>query len=174
MLEKRLDVTSHNENLLSCPRNGADVYYFGMLLQESVANVCKDLSSSRPNQAGRTRLDPSRFICKNEIQTLINTYLNQTLGHFYKNGGRVMLSPVSDAEANDIQPFFQKMADNFNDYLETMAYLASKGEMNAGQLQLESSAYIVGLLGTMERLYKVEEIRDAFADLISVEKKLLQ
>ncbi|MDD4802548.1 MAG: hypothetical protein PHF24_06365 [Syntrophomonas sp.] len=162
-------------NTLDCPRSAADVYYFGMYVHDYLDNIYRNLKlASRPNQDNRKQFDASRNTCKDEIRTLIENYLNRCLGYFYKNGGPVIQAPVSDTDIQEIQPFFYKIAANFYDQLETMSYIASKGDMSANDLKVESTKYIIGLLNTMEKLYSVDEVKEAFEDLITVEKNLLQ
>jgi hypothetical protein len=174
MLANHLEVNNKPASTLNCPRSAADVYYFGMFLQDYLDNIYRDLGlAGRPNQNNRKQFDPSGNTCKDEIQTLIKTYLNQCLGYFYKNGGPVIQAPVTDTDVQDIQPFFNKIAANFFDQLETMSYIASKGDMNANELKVESANYIIGLLNIMEKLYSVDEVKEAFEDLIRVEKNLM-
>lgn len=175
MLAKHGDVTNQSVNTLNCPRNAAEVYYFGMFLQDSLSHIYEDLGiAGGLAQSIRNQIDANCKTCKDEIQTLIKTYLNQRLGYFYINRGPVMQAPVSDDDVQDIQPFFNKITSNFYDQLETMAYIASKGNMNANELKMESSNYIIGLLNILERLYSVDEVKEAFEDLIEVERNLLQ
>lgn len=162
------------EDLGACPRTADQVYSLGINIQYCVGDIYLELS--RLNQGTVKNQFKTRAIQqldgKNEIEKLANINLNKLLTYFYNNGGPVIEPPLTEQTAREIQPFFARITANFMKQLNGIAAMAAKSNLSAGDLDNMINGDIIDMYTTMSMFFPIDEIKDAFNDLIRVRENL--
>lgn len=163
-------------NLEPCPRSVDDVYSLGVRIQYYIGAVYLELDgmSKGSKQTVYTALALKQLEGKEEIEKLVNENLNRLLGWFYNNGGAIIEPPVSEQLAKELQPFFNRVMANFLYQLDVLMKMTAKGDISASDLDESINNNIIALYTVLCKLFKDEEIKDAFNELIGIRKALLQ
>lgn len=160
-------------NFGSCPCSVDEVYSLGISLQYYIGDIYLDLEATQgPQKFLYKKLALNQLDIKEEIAKLANANLNQLLCYFYNNGGPIIEAPVSEEMAKEIQPFFNRIAVNFMNQLDVIVSMASKGNMDPSELESAINNNIIAMYTTMRKLFQVDEIENAFNELISIRKAL--
>ncbi len=159
---------------IPCPRCMNDVYAIGTHIQYHVGDICLQLADinmgDQRKQYIKMAIKQSKG--KNQILTLANAHLNELQWYFYNNGGRVIEDPVSKKQAREIQPFFNRIMDNFLERLDALLKLPSKVNMSAGEIEIIINEDIIDMYANLSRLFQVDEIVYAFDQLISIKNNV--
>lgn len=161
-------------DLGTCPRSADQVYSLGINVQYCIGDVYLELSSlnQEPAKSQYKNMAMRQLDGKNEIEKLANINLNRLLTYFYNNGGQVIEPPLNDEMARQIKPFFSRMADNFIKQLNIIAGMAAKNNLSGCELEHTLNETIIDMYNTMSMFFPVDEIRNAFSDLIEVRENI--
>ncbi len=153
-----------------CPRSMNDVYSLAVSLQYCIGDTFLELAEL--NQGSQkdlyTQLALKQLDAKAEIEKLANANLNRLLSFFYNNGGPIIEPPVTNEQARDIQPFFNRIMYNFYDQLDSIVELTSNDSKSEIDLEKLTNTYIVNMYSTMSKLFRADEIITAFDELIRI------
>lgn len=160
------------KNPVACPKNVDGVYSLGVSLQNYIGAIYLELNSMNKEYKKNiyTNLALNQLGIKKEIEKLAKDNLNRLLAYFYENGGPIIEAPVSEQSVNEIRPFFNKIVTNFINQVEYFANRASIGEMSTDALDNEINGQVISMYQAMSSLFKIDEMENAFKDLISVRK----
>jgi hypothetical protein len=92
------------------------------------------------------------------------------LWYFYNNGGPIIEAPVSEQLAKEIQPFFNRIMANLLNQLDVMMNMTANGDISASDLDDSINNNIIAMYTVMSKLFKVDEVKDAFNDLIEIRR----
>lgn len=169
---RRTRSTTEVVTLGHCPCSVDEVYSLGVSLQYCIGDIYLQLETMcRGDQKIKYKnLALLQLDIKEEIEKLANENLNKLWLYFYNNGGPVIQSPVSEKMAREIQPFFNRIASNFLNQVNVLVSLAAKRNMNASELESAINNNVIDMYTTMAMLFRVDEIQDAFDQLINVRR----
>lgn len=155
-------------NLGTCPRSVDEVYSLGIKLQYYIGDIYLALNSIHQGEvkALYQELALKQLDAKDEIQKLANENLNKLLAYFYNNGGPIIESPVSEQMAKEMQPFYNRISANFLKQLDDWVIKASKQDMDADEVERTINNIFIEMYSTMSMLFPVEEVQDAFKELV--------
>ncbi|MDD3364832.1 MAG: hypothetical protein PHZ03_07625 [Syntrophomonas sp.] len=161
-------------NLELCPRSVDDVYSLGVRLQYYIGAIYLELDAMNQGskQIPYTSLALRQLEGKEEIEKLVNDNLNRLLWYFYNNGGPIIEAPVSEQVAKELQPFFNRIMANFLNQLDVMVNMTFNGDISAIDLDDSINNNIIAMYTVIAKLFKLDEIKNAFNDLISIRKAL--
>lgn len=155
-----------------CPRRVNDVYFLGASLQYCIR--AKYLEIAELNQKGTRvacgKLVTRRMDLKKAIEKAGKHQLNLLIQYFYEHGGPIIEDPVSEKMVKDINPFYNRLMNNFLDSLDEVTDRVSRGEMNLSEMETSINQDIINMFSALGNLFTVEEMRDAFHELIKIEE----
>ncbi|MEA4926226.1 MAG: hypothetical protein VB084_13060 [Syntrophomonadaceae bacterium] len=161
-------------DLEPCPRSVDQVYSLGVRIQYHIGEIYLELE--RLNQGNAKShykaLALRQLDGKDEIEKLANINLNHLLTYFYNNGGPIIEPPVSEEMVQEMRPFYIRLSENFLKQMDFIVNLASKGRMTITEIESTIDHSVSELYLTMSMLFPIEEIKDAFNDLIMVRKNI--
>lgn len=159
---------------IPCPRNINDVYSLGVSLQYCIGETFLEMAEltqgSQKNLC--TQLALKQLDAKAEMEKLANANLNRLLSFFYNNGGPIILSPVSDDQAKEIQPFFNRIMSNFFDQLDGSVQRTLRDSMDVDELNQVINKILVDMYTTMKKLYQADEMVTAFNQMIKIRENI--
>ncbi|MEN6463337.1 MAG: hypothetical protein ABFC94_18455 [Syntrophomonas sp.] len=166
----RTKVNEEIANPVVCPRCVDEIYSLGVSLQNYIGSIYLELTvlNKGPKKNLYTNLALNQLVVKKEIEKLANDNLNRLLAYFYDNGGPIMEVPVSEKLAKEIQPFFNRIVNSFLNQVDFLVNRTSKGEMSANDLNIEINNHIISMYTAMGKLFQVDEMQNAFNELINV------
>lgn len=160
-------------NLKPCPCTVDEVYSMGLSLQDYIGDIYLNLCTL--NQGSEKilyqNLAISQTKVRKELEELAKANLNNLLSYFYNNGGQIVEAPVSEQLAKEVQPFFNRIVENFLNDLDVMVNMASKSYMTAHELENGINRHITDMYASMFKLFPVSEIQNAFDELILANMK---
>lgn len=157
-----------------CPCSVDQVYSLGINIQYYVGDIYLELGrrNQEPDKNQYKSLAMKQLDGKNAIEKLANINLTRLLSYFYNNGGPIIEPPLSEEMARDIQPFFTRISSNFMEQLDVIVDMVSKTSLSAHELEHMISGNVIDMYTTMSMLFPIDEIKDAFNDLIGVQEKI--
>jgi hypothetical protein len=146
------------------------VYSLGVRIQYYVGDIYLELErlnkGSSKNQFKNLAL--KQLDAKDQIEELAKMNLNRLLTHFYNAGGPIIVPPISERMAQEIQPFFTRISANCLKQLDAIVWMVSKGSFSASELEFTINDHINDMYTTLSMLFPVDEIKDAFNDLMRI------
>jgi hypothetical protein len=157
---------------IPCPRNVSDVYFMGSSLQYCIRAKYLEIVDLNQRATGTVcaELAVKQMDIKKEIEKVGNQKMNLLIQYFYENGGPIIEDPVSKQMVKEIEPFFNRLMKNFLESLDEAADKAALEKINASELEATINHEIIYLFGAMGNLFRVDEIRKAFNDLIGIRR----
>lgn len=154
----------------SCPRCMNDVYSLGISLQYFIGNIYLKLADTNQGNTKNyyEKLALKQLNGKEKIEKLAKAHTNELLSYFYNNGGPIIEPPLSEQEAKEKQPFFNRIINNFLVKLEASLDLNSNSIINPEELENVINSSITELYTNLGKLIQVDEIIQAFDELISI------
>ncbi len=165
----REQIVCEFKNTVPCPRYMHDVYSLGFNLQYYIGDIHLQLANLNHGDIRQEfkLLSVKQLEVKEKIEDMSRDRLNEMLAIFYNNGGQIIDPTVSEREAKEIQPFFNRLLDSFFQRLEYSIILANNG-LSADKLESLINAGIMEMYTNMSKLYRDEEIINAFNQLINL------
>lgn len=156
-------------NPVVCPRCVDEVYSLGISLEEYLGRVYLELAElNKGKKNPYTNLLLDHLGIKKGIEELAKDNLDQLLTYFYENGGPIIEKPVSELTAREIQPFFNRVVTSFLDQMDFVWNKAYQGKMSASDLNNQINEHIVAMYTSMGKLFRNEEMQNAFNELIYI------
>ncbi len=157
---------------IHCPRYMNDVYTIGTNLQDYIADIYLELAemSNGDLKIQYREMAVEQMEVKQHLKDIAMARLNESLWHFYNNGGPIIESPLSDKEAKEKQPFFNRIRDNFFENVEDSLTLAADGSISLGKLESIINYNLIAMYINMSKLFQVDEITKAFNQLIIIRR----
>ncbi len=176
VLERTLNYRNNAVNdvvkTISCPRYMNDVYTIGTDLQDYIVGSYLELAEMNHGdlKIQYRKMAAEQIEVKQNIKDISMARLNESLWHFYNDGGPVTELPVSNLEAKEKQPFFNRIKDNFFENVQDSLALAADGSISSGKLESIINYNVIAMYINMSKLFNVDEMTQAFNQLIVIRK----
>jgi O-phosphoseryl-tRNA(Cys) synthetase len=159
---------------IPCPRCTSDVYSLGVSLQYCIRAKYMEIADSSHMAFKTVCADQvvKQMNIKKEIEKVGNQKLNLLIQYFYEHGGPIMEDPVSEQIVKEIKPFFNRLMRNYINSLDEVAEKALRGKIGASELVTTINHDIINMYSAMGNLFMVDEMREAFNDLIDIREYL--
>lgn len=159
---------------VSCPRNVNDVYSLGVSLQYCIRAKYIELEDLNRNAAKSLcfNLAKKQLDIKKEIEKTAHHKLNSVIQYFYDHGGPIIENPISEQMVKEVQPFCNRIMGIFLKSLDDAADLTLNGKMSVEQFDATVNKTLYEMYGALGRLLQVDEIQQAFNDLIDIIQSL--
>lgn len=153
-----------------CPRSARDVYSLGVSFQYCIRAKYKEIDSLKQDidKTCLADLAAKQLTIKTEIEKQAKYNLNMLLQKFYDEGGPIMEDLVTEEMAKNIQPFFNRITNNFLKSLDEIVDQTAICKLSVREMDAEINHRIIELYSTLGRMFQVTEIENAFADLIKI------
>jgi len=153
-----------------CPRRVNDVYSLGANLQYSIRAKYLEIADldQENTRVTCTKLALKQMEIKKAIEKAGKHQLNLLIQYFYEHGGPVIEDPVSEQMVKDINPFFNRLMDNFLKSLDEAADRTARGEMSVSEMETDVNHNIINMFSALGNLFMVDEMRNAFHELVEI------
>ncbi|MGE5543397.1 MAG: hypothetical protein ACM3UW_00345 [Bacillota bacterium] len=153
-----------------CPRRVNDVYALGANLQYSVRAKYLEIAdlNQKETQDACLKLAAKQMDIKKAIEIAGKHQLNLLIQYFYEHGGPVIEDPVSEQMVKEINPFLNRLMNNFLNSLDEVTERVLRGEMTVSEMETAINRDIISMFSALGNLFTVDEMRNAFHELVEI------
>ena len=158
-----------------CPRNVNDVYSLGVNLQYCIGTRYRELAdmTRNENETACIKLAEKQMEIKRRIDKAASHHLNILIQYFYEHGGPVIEDPISEDMVKEINPFYNRLMNNFLESLDEVTEKVRSGEMSIGEMETTVNRELISMFGALGNLFGVNEMRKAFHDLVEIRESVV-
>ncbi len=179
-LERKADYCNHaaktSVEFIPCPCQVSEVYLLGTMLQHYVGDIYLQLAEFEKGDLKKKyqKMAVEQLEINEGIQKAANARLNEMLWTFYNNGGQVVDPPVSEEQAQEMQPFFTRLMNNFFEKIEDLIPLAAEGSISTDKMDNIISYNLIALYICLNKLFQADEMASVFKELIIIKNPFQQ